>query len=76
MRPARILLTAFAVTAAVGLFSRAAGVADPPRLPRPDLWSTPTYLAAQGLPAAEVLAAASTAPRPTVTSSGSAPAVR
>ncbi|WP_327693977.1 lysoplasmalogenase [Streptomyces sp. NBC_00459] len=54
----------------------ATGVADLPRLPRPDFWIMLTYLAAQWLLTKGVLAAARTATRPPVTSSGSAPAAR
>ncbi|WP_371659029.1 lysoplasmalogenase [Streptomyces sp. NBC_00280] len=54
----------------------ATGVADLPQLPRPDFWIMLTYLAAQWLLTGGVLAAARTATRPPVTSSGSAPAAR
>ncbi|WP_198655543.1 lysoplasmalogenase [Streptomyces geranii] len=55
----------------------ATGVANLPQLPNPDLWIMLTYIAAQSLLTAGVLAAAPrTATHPPVTSSGSAPAAR
>lgn len=54
----------------------ATGVADLPQLPNPDLWIMLAYLAAQWLLTAGVLAAARTAERSPLTSSGSAPAAR
>lgn len=55
----------------------ATGVADLPQLPKPDFWIMLTYLAAQGLLTVGILAAAArTATRPPLTSSGSAPAAQ
>ncbi|MFF3381199.1 lysoplasmalogenase [Streptomyces sp. NPDC002680] len=54
----------------------ATGVADLPQLPNPDFWIMLTYLAAQWLLTVGVLAAARTAARSPLTSSGSAPAAR